>query len=89
MVDAIVTAVVVFTVFAVVASLLVVYIWLADPRQFAVWRASLRPRRKPAAPDTGRVPAPEAPVAALATGKSAPARLQYWLDTVRDSRPAR
>ena len=46
MVDGIVTFFVVFAVFAVVASLLTLYVWRADPHQFAMWRAALWAKRK-------------------------------------------
>ena len=41
MVDAIITVFVVLAIFVVVATLLAVYVWRADPCQFAVWRAAL------------------------------------------------
>lgn len=46
MVDWIVTVFVVLAVFAVVASLLTLYVWRADPQQFMVWRAALRSKRE-------------------------------------------
>jgi hypothetical protein len=46
MVDWIVTVFVVLAVFAVVASLLTLYVWRADSQQFAVWMAALLSKRK-------------------------------------------
>jgi hypothetical protein len=46
MVDWIVTVFVVLAVFAVVALLLTLYVWLVDPQQFVVWRAALRSKRE-------------------------------------------
>jgi hypothetical protein len=46
MVDGIVSVFVVLAIFAVVASLLTLYVWRADPQQFTMWRAVLRSRRE-------------------------------------------
>jgi hypothetical protein len=116
MVDWIVTVFVVLAVFAVVASLLALYVWRADPHQFAVWRATLRSKREgrdastPQSTHTGwpgkRTPRaksfggvrsevvggpvpPDATVPPVtASGKSAAARLQYWLEIGRYTRRA-
>jgi hypothetical protein len=113
MLDVIVTAFVVFAIFAVVFLLLTVYVWRADPHQFAMWRAALRATRPggdastsqsagSARPGTWKLRAPTfgglrseavsepiAPVPPVTTsGKSAAARLQYWLEIGRDSRGA-
>ena len=111
MVDWIVTVFVVLAVFAVVALLLTLYVWRADPQQFMVWRAALRSKREgrdastpqsagTAWPGTRKLRArsfgglrsgvASRPVSPLATappveslGKSAAARLQYWLEDRR------
>jgi hypothetical protein len=108
MVNGIVTVFVVLAIFAVVASLLTLYVWRADPYQFAIWTAALRARRegrdvstpqsassawpgarKPRARSFGGlrrgvVSGPAAPVATTppitTPGKSAAARLQFWLE---------
>ena len=48
MVNGIVTVFVVLAIFSVVASLLTLYVWRADPYQFAIWKAG-RPGRVDAA----------------------------------------
>jgi hypothetical protein len=115
MVDAIVTGFVavfvILAVFAVLASLLTLYVWRADPYHFALWRAALRSKREGRDASTRRsagsawpgtrnlrarslggfrsgvvsrsVP-PVAPMPPVTTsGKSAAARLQYWLEMGR------
>jgi hypothetical protein len=88
MVEGIVTGFVVLAVFAVVASLLTLYVWRCDPYQFARWRAALRARREgqdasiPQSADSGSEGRAAAPAATMppgvTSGKSASARLQYW-----------
>jgi len=46
MLNAIVAVFVVVAVFLFIASLFTVYVWRADPYQFAMWRAALRARRE-------------------------------------------
>ena len=114
MLEGIVTTVVVFAIFGVVVLLLTIYVWRADPHQFAMWREALRTTREgrdastpesvgSAWPGTwklrtrtfGGVPSevvsePVAPVPPVTTsGKSAAARLQYWLELEGESRRAR
>lgn len=113
MLDWIVTVFVVLAVFAVVASLLTLYVWCADSQQFAVWRAALVSKREgPDAPtprsawpsarklraksfgglrsDVVNEPVPpiEAMPPVTTSGKSAAARLQYWLEIGRYCRRA-
>ena len=116
MVDWIVTVFVVLAVFAVVASLLTLYVWRADSQQFAVWRAALLSKRKGRDASTRQsahtawqgtqklraarfgglrnevVGGPGPPDATMTPGttseKSAAARLQYWLEIGRYTRPA-
>jgi len=107
MVNGIVTVFVVLAIFSVVASLLTLYVWRADPYQFAIWTAALRARREGRDVSTpqsassawpgvrkllaksfgglrrGVVSEPAAPVATLpvtTSGKSAAARLEFWLE---------
>jgi len=97
MIDAIVTVLVVLAIFALVASLLAVYVWRVDPHQFTMWKAAVRPKgevpkdegRKAWAPRFGGlrievVSRPTPPVATVppvpASGKSAAARLEYWVE---------
>jgi hypothetical protein len=92
MIDAIVTVFVVLAIFALVASLLAVYVWRVDPHQFAAWKTALRSKgegRKASAPRFGGlrievVNRPAPPVATMppvrAAGKSAAARLEYWVE---------
>jgi hypothetical protein len=92
MIDAIVTVFVVLAIFALVASLLAVYVWRVDPHQFAAWKTALRSKgegRKASAPRFGGlrievVNRPAPPVATMPpvppAGKSAAARLEYWVE---------
>jgi hypothetical protein len=92
MIGVIVTVIVVLAIFVLVASLLAVYIWRVDPHQFALWRAAVRSKgegRKGWAPRFGGrrievVSRPTPPVATVPSvppsGKSAAARLEYWVD---------
>jgi len=92
MIDAIVTVLVVLAIFVVVAALLAVYVWRVDPHQVAVWKAALSPKREGRNTSAPRfrglrievVSRPAAPVAAMppvpASGKSAAARLEYWVE---------
>jgi hypothetical protein len=114
MLEGIVTTLVVFAIFGVVVLLLTVYVWRADPQQFAMWRAALRTRREgrdastPESVGSARsgtwklrartfrgvrsevVSEPVAPLPPVTTsGKSAAARLQYWLELGSESRRAR
>jgi hypothetical protein len=115
MVNGIVTlflaAFVVLAVFGVVASLLILSVWRADPYHFALWSAALRRKlddRNRSTPQSAGPAWPRAlnlrarsfggvrseavsrPVPPLATsppviapGRSAAARLQYWLELAR------
>jgi hypothetical protein len=92
MIDAIVTVLVVLAIFALVASLLAVYVWRIDPHQVAMWKAVLRSKgegRNASAPRFGgwRVEVVSRPVPAVAAmppvpvaGKSAADRLEYWVE---------
>jgi len=98
MVDWIVTVFVVLAVFGVVASLLTLYVWRADSHQLAVWTAALlskREGRDASTPQSAHAGGPGTPVPPVATmtpittsGKSAAARLQYWLEIGRSTRRA-
>ena len=111
-----VTVFVVLVVFAVLASLLILSVWRADPYHFALWTAALRSRREGRDASTpqsvgsawpgarklrprsfggfrsGVVSESVLPVATMPpvtiSGKSAAARLQYWLEMGRQSRRA-
>jgi len=82
----------VLAIFVLVASLLAVYVWRVDPHQFAMWKAALQSKgggRNASAPRFGGlrirvVSRPAPPVATMppvpASGKSAAARLEYWVE---------
>ena len=46
MIGAIVAFLMVFAIFAIVASVLALYVWHSDPNTVAVWRGVLRARRE-------------------------------------------
>ena len=44
MFNAIVAVFIVFGIFSIIASLFTLYVWHADPNQFAIWKSTLRAR---------------------------------------------
>ena len=44
MFDAIVAVFIVFGIFSIIASLFTLYVWRADPYQFAIWKSTIRAR---------------------------------------------
>jgi hypothetical protein len=44
MFNAIVAVFIVFGIFSIIASLFTLYVWRADPHQFAIWKSTLRAR---------------------------------------------
>jgi hypothetical protein len=44
MFNAIIAVFIVFGIFSLIASLFTLYVWRADPHQFAIWKATIRAR---------------------------------------------
>jgi hypothetical protein len=90
MVDWIVTVFAVLAIFALIASLLALYVWRVDSHQFAVWRAVLRsPREGRRARRFGGLrsrvvngPVPrDATTSPVTTSReSVAAQLHYWVE---------
>ncbi len=55
MFDVIVAVFIIVGIFSIIASLFTLYVWRADPYQFAIWKATVRARL-----DTGSEPASSA-----------------------------
>ena len=98
MVDWIVTVFAVLAIFAVVASLLTLYVWCVDSHQLAVWRAALRSLRgggrqaRRVGGLRSRVvsgPVPRDPTISpvSASPKSVATQLHYWVEIEADNQP--